>query len=121
MKATLHSLLKLDIWNLMMKPKNLQNRIIRIWIEQYLQADYDMFALIHSKRYHSQAGFSQKGKWKYSTQEAEEILNLLDTKSYRSIEEIANAYGKSRQLVFVYLEAFASLGMIGINRKGTST
>jgi hypothetical protein len=73
---------------------------------------------VHSKRYHSQVGFSQKGNWKYSTQVAEEILNLLDTKSYRSIREIANAYGKSRQLIFVYLEAMASIGMIGINSNG---
>jgi DNA-binding GntR family transcriptional regulator len=73
---------------------------------------------VSSKRYQSQIGFQQKGKWNYSTQVAEEILNLLDTKSYRSIREIANAYGKSRQLVFVYLEALASIGMIGINSNG---
>ena len=47
---------------------------------------------------------------------AEEILNLLDMKRYRSIREIAVAYGKSRQLIFVYLEALASIGMVGINR-----
>ncbi|HNV66854.1 MAG TPA: hypothetical protein PKN60_07010 [Bacteroidales bacterium] len=73
---------------------------------------------VSSKRYQSQVGFQQKGNWYYSTQVAEEILNLLDTKSYRSIREIANAYGKSRQLIFVYLEAMASVGMIGINSNG---
>jgi len=73
---------------------------------------------VSSNRYQSQVGFQQKGKWNYSTQVAEEILNLLDTKSYRSIREIANAYGKSRQLVFVYLEALASIGMVGINSNG---
>jgi predicted transcriptional regulator len=49
---------------------------------------------------------------------AEEILNLLDTKSYRSITEIANDYGKSRKLVFDYLEAMASIGMVGIKSNG---
>lgn len=73
---------------------------------------------VRSKCYQSQVGFQQKGNWKYSTQVAEEILNLLSTKSYRSIREIAAAYGKSRQLVFVYLEAMASVGMIGINSNG---
>jgi len=73
---------------------------------------------VSSKRYQSQVGFQQKGNWKYSTQVAEEILNLRDTKSYRSIREIAAAYGKSRQLIFVYLEAMASIGMIGINSNG---
>jgi len=71
-----------------------------------------------SNRYQSHVGFNQKGKWNYSTQVAEEILNLLDSRQYRSIREIASDYGKSRQLVFVYLEALASIGMVGINRSG---
>lgn len=70
-----------------------------------------------SNRYQSQVGFNQKGKWNYSTQVAEEILNILSIKQYRS-REIANDYSKSRQLVFVYLEALASIGMVGINGSG---
>jgi len=71
-----------------------------------------------SNRYQSHVGFNQKGKWNYSTQVAEEILNLLDSRQYRSIREIASDYGKSRQLVFVYLEALASISMVGINGSG---
>lgn len=71
-----------------------------------------------SNRYQSQVGFNQKGKWNYSTQEAKEILNLLNIKQFHSIREIASDYGKSRQLVFVYLEALASIGMVGINGSG---
>ena len=71
-----------------------------------------------SNRYQSHVGFNQKGKWNYSTQVAEEIINMLDSRQYRSIREIANAYGKSRQQVFVYLEALASIGMVGINGSG---
>jgi len=73
---------------------------------------------VSSNRYQSQVGFNQKGKWNYSIQVAEEILSLLHIRQYRSIREIANAYGKSRQLVFVYLEALASLGMVGIESNG---
>jgi len=69
-------------------------------------------------RYQSQVGFNQKGKWNYNTQVAEEILNLLNIKQYHSIREIANAFGKSRQLVFVYLEALASIDMVGIDCSG---
>ncbi|MDD4224261.1 MAG: hypothetical protein PHD87_06715, partial [Candidatus Cloacimonetes bacterium] len=69
-------------------------------------------------RYQSQVGFNQKGKWNYNTQVAEEILTLLNIKQYHSIREIANAYGKSRQLVFVYLEALASIDMVGIDCSG---
>ncbi len=71
-----------------------------------------------SNRYQSHVGFNQKGKWNYSTQVAEEILNILDSRQYRSIREIASVYCKSRQLVFVYLEALASIGMVGINTSG---
>ncbi len=49
---------------------------------------------------------------------AEEILSILDTKQYRAIREIAKGCGKSRQLVFVYLEALASIGMVGIKSNG---
>ena len=73
---------------------------------------------VSSNRYQSQVGFNQKGKWNYNTQVAEEILNLLNIKQYHSIREIALDYGKSRQLVFVYMEALASIGMIGINSNG---
>ena len=73
---------------------------------------------VSSNRYQSQVGFNQKGKWNYSTQVAEEILILLNTRQFRSIREIANAYGKSRQLVFVYMEALASIDMVGIDCSG---
>ncbi|MCB5285932.1 MAG: hypothetical protein LHW45_10150 [Candidatus Cloacimonetes bacterium] len=71
-----------------------------------------------SNRYQSHVGFNQKGKWNYNTQVAEEILNILDFRQYRSIREIASDYGKSRQLVFVYLEALASIDMVGIDCSG---
>ena len=73
---------------------------------------------VSSNRYQSQVGFNQKGKWNYSTQVAEEILNILDSRQYRSIREIALDYGKSRQLVFVYMEALASIDMVGIDCSG---
>ena len=71
-----------------------------------------------SNRYQSHVGFNQKGKWNYSTQVAEEILNLLNIKQFHSIREIASVYGKSRQLIFVYLEALASIDMVGIDCSG---
>ena len=73
---------------------------------------------VSSNRYQSQVGFNQKGKWNYNTQVAEEILNLLNIKQYHSIREIALDYGKSRQLVFVYMEALASIDMVGIDCSG---
>ncbi|MCB5266826.1 MAG: hypothetical protein LHW46_01805 [Candidatus Cloacimonetes bacterium] len=65
-----------------------------------------------------QVGFHQKGKWNYNTQVAEEILILLNARQFRSIREIASDYGKSRQLVFVYLEALASISIVASTAMG---
>jgi hypothetical protein len=43
---------------------------------------------------------------------------MLDSRQFCSIREIASDYGKSRQLVFVYLEALASIDMVGIDCSG---
>ena len=48
-----------------------------------------------SNRYQSQAGFKQKGKWNYNTQVAEEILNMLDSRQYRSIREIPQTMARA--------------------------
>jgi transcription initiation factor TFIIIB Brf1 subunit/transcription initiation factor TFIIB len=50
---------------------------------------------VSSNRYQSQVGFNQKGKWNYSTQVAEEILNMLDSRQYRSIREIPQTMARA--------------------------
>jgi len=60
-------------------------------------------------------GFNQKGKWNYSILVAEETLNMLDTSQFRYIREIALVFGKSRQLIYVYLEALTSIDVVDIN------
>ena len=46
------------------------------------------------------------------------LLNLIEKRSFTSIRSIAEAFGRSRQWVFVYLEALASAGVIGVNQYG---
>ncbi len=46
------------------------------------------------------------------------MINLIEPGSYSSIRSIAEAFGRSRQWVFVYLEALASAGVIGVNQYG---
>ncbi len=98
------------------------------WIVRWRRRDYDKQGnQVHlnqdklylcRNRHQSQVGFHKKGKWKYSTQVAEEIPRILDTRHYRSIREIVSVYVKNRHLVFVYLETLASIGMVGIKSKG---
>jgi predicted transcriptional regulator len=69
---------------------------------------------VRCQRYNPIVGYNQKGDWKFDPQAASALLDLLDSKQYNSIRVIAKDFGRSRQWVFVYLEALASLGIIGV-------
>ncbi len=56
--------------------------------------------------------------WYFDPQAALALLNLIEQGSYTSIRGIAADFGRSRQWVFVYLEALASMGVIGLNEHG---
>lgn len=71
-----------------------------------------------ANRYHSRIGYNQKGKWRYDTQDATMLLNHIESEHYASIREIAEGFGRSRQWVFAYMEALASLDMIGFGDNG---
>ncbi len=57
-------------------------------------------------------------KWNYNIQIAMKLLDLIESKSYRSVRELTKDFGRSRQFVFVYLEALASISIIGMNPHG---
>jgi hypothetical protein len=46
------------------------------------------------------------------------LLDMIESKSYRSVRELTKDSGRSRQFVFVYLEALASISIIGMNPHG---
>lgn len=73
---------------------------------------------VRANRYSTGISIDPNCKWRYNTYTANQLLDLIESKSYRSIRELAAAFGKSRQLVFVYLEALASISIIGINPHG---
>jgi Mn-dependent DtxR family transcriptional regulator len=56
--------------------------------------------------------------WHFDPKAALALLNLIEKRSFTSIRSIAEAFGRSRQWVFVYLEALASAGVIGVNQYG---
>jgi hypothetical protein len=69
---------------------------------------------VRCQRYNPIVGYSQKGDWRFDPQAAGALLDLLEKQSYNSIRVIAKDFGRSRQWVFVYLEALASLGIVGV-------
>jgi DNA-binding Lrp family transcriptional regulator len=71
-----------------------------------------------SNRFNTNIDNQMRPNWYFDPQAALALLNLIEQGSYTSIRGIAEAFGRSRQWVFVYLEALASMGVIGLNEHG---
>jgi hypothetical protein len=71
-----------------------------------------------SNRFSTNVDKQIRPNWHFDPQAALALINLIEQGSYSSIRSIAEAFGRSRQWVFVYLEALASAGVIGVNQYG---
>lgn len=71
-----------------------------------------------SNRFITKTANQMRPNWHFDPQTALALLNLIEQGSYTSIRGIAADFGRSRQWVFVYLEALASMGVIGLNEHG---
>jgi DNA-binding Lrp family transcriptional regulator len=71
-----------------------------------------------SNRFITKTANQMRPNWYFDPQAALALLNLIEQGSFTSIRSIAEAFGRSRQWVFVYLEALASAGLIGVNQNG---
>jgi hypothetical protein len=68
-------------------------------------------------RYSPKVCYSQKGDWKFEITAAAALLDTIEKSNFTSIRKVAEAFGRSRQWVFVYMEALASIGCIGMEGK----
>lgn len=71
-----------------------------------------------SNRFNTTVDKQMRPNWHFDPKAALALLNLIEQGSFTSIRSIAEAFGRSRQWVFVYLEALASAGVIGVNQDG---
>lgn len=71
-----------------------------------------------SNRFNTNVDKQMRPNWHFDPQAALALLNLIEKRSFTSIRSIAESFGRSRQWVFVYLEALASAGVIGVNQYG---
>jgi len=71
-----------------------------------------------SNRFSTNLDKQLRAHWNFDPKAALALLNLIEKRSFTSIRSIAEAFGRSRQWVFVYLEALASAGVIGVNQYG---
>ncbi len=71
-----------------------------------------------SNRFNTTVDKQMRPNWHFDPKAALALLNLIEQGSFTSIRSIAEAFGRSRQWIFVYLEALASAGVIGVNQYG---
>jgi len=60
----------------------------------------------------------QRTDWVYNHKDCQSLVKLLSTERFTSARNISAAFGKSRQWVFLYLEALASIDAIGLDQSG---
>jgi len=78
------------------------------------QIEYSPPIYVRANRYQARIGYQHYKGWTFSLEDAHKLLDILEQGRYKSIREIAQAIGKSRQWVYIYLEALASIEVIDL-------
>ena len=71
---------------------------------------------VRANRYQARIGYQHYKGWTFSIADAHSLLDILEQGKYKSIREIAQAIGKSRQWVYIYLEALASIEVVDLRK-----
>ena len=71
---------------------------------------------VRANRFQARIGYQHCKGWTFSIADAHRLLDILEQGRYKSIREIAQAIGKSRQWVYIYLEALASIEVIDLRQ-----
>ena len=69
---------------------------------------------VRANRYQARIGYQHYKGWTFSIADAHRLLDILEQGRYKSIREIAQVIGKSRQWVYIYLEAMASIEVVDL-------
>ncbi|GAB1468136.1 hypothetical protein MASR2M64_08420 [Candidatus Cloacimonadota bacterium] len=69
---------------------------------------------VRANRYQARIGYQHYKGWTFSIAEAHKLLDMLEQGRYKSIREIAQVIGKSRQWVYIYLVALASIEVVDL-------
>ena len=69
---------------------------------------------VRANRYQARIGYQHYKGWTFSIADAHRLLDILEQGRYKSIRDIAQAIGKSRQWVYIYLEALASIEVVDL-------
>lgn len=69
---------------------------------------------VKSNRFQARIGYQHYRAWTFSLADSKKLLDILEQGRYKSIREIAQVIGKSRQWVYIYLEALASIEVVDL-------
>jgi predicted transcriptional regulator len=67
---------------------------------------------VRGHRYNQKLGTPHYRNWVFNITDANQLLNIIEQNRYSGIRPIAQTIGKSRQWVYIYLEALASIGVV---------
>jgi len=90
-------------------PELLQGQAIK-------QIEDDPPIYVRANRFQARIGYQHYKGWTFSIADAHRLLDILEQGRHKSIREIAQAIGKSRQWVYIYLEALASIEVIDLRQ-----
>ncbi|HQH50767.1 MAG TPA: hypothetical protein PLA08_05100 [Candidatus Cloacimonadota bacterium] len=71
---------------------------------------------VRANRFQARIGYQHYKGWTFSITDAHKLLDILEQGRYKSIREIAQDIGKSRQWVYIYLEALASIEVVDLRQ-----
>jgi hypothetical protein len=71
---------------------------------------------VRANRFQARIGYQHYKGWTFDILAAHQLLDVIEKGRYKSIREIAQAIVKSRQWVYIYLEALASIEVIDLRQ-----
>jgi len=71
---------------------------------------------VRANRFQARIGYQHYKGWTFRIADAHRLLDILEQGRYKSIREIAQDTGKSRQWVYIYLEALASIEVVDLRQ-----
>lgn len=71
---------------------------------------------VKANRFQARIGYQHYRGWTFNLADAHRLLDVLEQGRYQSIREIAQTVDKSRQWVYIYLEALASIEVVDLRQ-----
>jgi predicted transcriptional regulator len=88
-------------------PKLIENQTIK-------QIEDDPPIYVKANRFQPRIGYQHYRGWTFNLADAHRLLDILEKGRFKSTREIAQDIGKSRQWVYLYLEALASIEVVDL-------